>query len=225
MVEKQLCHRQVPLRRRALQRNPARLIDFVAADDALAFVGVEAEIEEQLQHVEASVLDGRGQETVAVRRMRERSRRVLRTDPVGFAEGDRRRCRQRGAALQQDVRQGHRWCVEAELERLSERLGGIRTFIGIEAEIEQQRQHLGTIEAYRERHEAADVAHRIGEPPFGMARAEPVALVHRHGPERGRFGAMAQEQIAQLLEAIVRVSGRPAAEHVDRREPGSRSPR
>ena len=191
MVEKQLCHRQVPLRRRARQRNPTRLIDIVASDDAPAFVGVEAEIEEQLQHVEASVLDSRGQETVAVRRMRERSRRVLRTDPVGFAEGDRRRRRQRGAALQQDVREGHSLVVEAVLERFPERLGGIRTFIGIEAEIEQQRQHLGTIEAYRERHEPADITHRIGELPFGMACAEPVALVHRHGPERGRLGAVA----------------------------------
>ena len=130
---------------------------------------------------------------------------------------------QRGAALQQDVRQGDAPVLEAVLERLAERVGGIRAFVGIEAEIEQQRQHLGTIEAYRERHEPADIAHRVGEPPLRMACAEPVALVHRHGPERGRFGAMAQEQIAQLLEAIVRVSCRPAAEHVDRREPGSRS--
>ena len=149
--------------------------------------------------------------------------RVLRPEPVGFAEGDGRGRRQRGTALQQDLRQADALVLEAELERLAERLGGIRPFVGIEAEVEQQRQHLGTIEAYRERHEPADIVHRVGEPPLGMACAEPVAVVHRHGPEGGRFGAMAQKQIAQLREAIVRVSCRPAAEHVDRREPRSRS--
>src|SRR5678815_5382693 len=56
------------------------------------------------------------------------------------------------------------------------------------------------------------------------ASAEPLALVHRHGPERGRFGAVPQEQIAQLLEAVVRMSCWPAAEHVDRHEPVSRWP-
>ena len=107
---------------------------------------------------------------------------------------------------------------------MSERIGGVRAFIGIEAEIEQQRQHLGTIEAYRECHEPADVAHGVGDASLRMARAKPVAVVHRHRPERSPFGAMPQEQIAQLLEAIVRVSCWPAAEHVDRREPVSRWP-
>jgi len=58
-------------------------------NDAFAFVGVETEIEEQLQHVETTLLDGCSQQAIAVRRMRERSRRVPGADPVSFPEGDR----------------------------------------------------------------------------------------------------------------------------------------
>ena len=98
MVEKQLCHRQVALLRRTTQRNPTRLIDIVAPDDAPAFLDVDAEIEEQLQHVEASVLDSRGQETVPMRRMASVPPRASHGSGR-LSQSDRGRRGQRGAAL------------------------------------------------------------------------------------------------------------------------------
>src|SRR6187200_429635 len=100
---------------------------------------------------------------------------MLRSEPVGIAERNRRRCRYCGTAPHQDVRQGEALVLEAELERLAARVGGIRSFIGVEAEIEQQHQHLGTIDAYCVRHEPAHIADWVGQPPLGMASAEPLA--------------------------------------------------
>src|SRR5262245_49884112 len=135
------------------------------------------------------------------------SRGVTRAQPVTHAEphGDRRGYG--GPMVQQDLRHRKTLMLEAELERFSDntrskgtcdagsrgiRRACVRMLVRVEAEIEQQRQHLGTIDADGIRDESADVADRVLHSSCGVLSAEPVAIVHGDGPEAGLLSAVAQ---------------------------------
>ena len=101
---------------------------------------------------------------------------------------------------------------------------GLRVFVRIESEIQQQRQHLGTVQPHGERHQSADVRHPILERALGVSRAQPVSVVHRHGPECGAFGAVLQQEIATFIQPIVRMGRGPPSQHVDGCESLVRAP-
>jgi hypothetical protein len=93
------------------------------------------------------------------------------TNPVSLAERDGDRRSQRGAARQKGLGHLDAPFAHAAVERLAVRLRGIAALVGIEAELEQHRQHLRPIDLNGECHQPAVGRHTIGERALSVPSA------------------------------------------------------